>query len=184
MQQNSFLACLIKEDMEKRQIDKLLIKISRGDNEAFVSFYENTKRGVFHFLYSYLRNYEDTEDAMQTVYLKVKLNADKYRPGTNGIAWLLQIAKNQALNEIKSSKRTEYTETFTPVYEPEPLGEITETMQRVLTDEERYIVTLHVLWKYKHREIAKELGVPTGTVTSKYKRSIARLKNALKEEEE
>ena len=55
-------------------------------------------------------------------------------------------------------------------------------MQRVLTEEEQRIVTLHVVWNYKHREIAEMLGVPTGTVTSKYKRSIEKLKNAFKEE--
>lgn len=170
--------------MDGRQIDKLLIRISRGDNDAFAALYEETRRGVFSFLYSYLKDYEDTEDAMQTVYLKVKLNAAQYRHGTNGRAWLLQIAKNLALNEVKSHKRTQWEEPPQEVIEPPlPLG-ITDVMNRVLTEEECYIINLHVLWGYKHREIAKEMHCPTGTVTSKYKRSIAKLKTALKEEEE
>ena len=41
-----------------------------------------------------------------------------------------------------------------------------------LDEEEQRIVTLHVLWGYKHREIADIIGSPTGTVTSKYKRAI------------
>lgn len=176
--------------MDGRQIDKLLTRISRGDNAAFAELYEKTRRGVFSFLYSYLKNYEDTEDAMQTVYLKVKLNATQYRRGTNGRAWMLQIAKNLALNELKARERalweeppgeaTEPSETIEPALS---LG-ITDVMNRVLTEEERYVVNLHVLWGYKHREIAKEMHCPTGTVTSKYKRSISKLKTALKEEEE
>ena len=58
--------------MKKAEIDKLLQKTAKGDNAAFERLYEKTKRGVFAFLYTYLQNYADTEDAMQTVYLKIK----------------------------------------------------------------------------------------------------------------
>ncbi len=169
--------------MDERQIDRLLVRISSGDNRAFEEFYEKTKRGVFSFVYSYLKNYESTEDVMQTVYLKVKLNIDKYRRGSNGRAWLLEIAKNLSLNELKRRKSTEYKDgLITASKTPEPSGEVTEIMKRVLSEEEQRIVVLHVLWGYKHKEIAKELGVPTGTVTSKYKRSINKMQQTLKEE--
>ena len=58
---------------------------------------------------------------------------------------------------------------------------ITELMKKVLTEEERRIVTLHVLWGYRHREIADILGCPVGTVTAKYNRSVHKLKRSLKE---
>lgn len=168
--------------MDERQVDKLLVKISQGDNAAFGELYEKTKRGVFSFLYSYLKNYENTEDAMQTVYLKIKLNIAGYKHGTNGRAWVLQIAKNQALNELNRQKRTDSLEDKIIAVSPQVSEGVTDVMQRTLTDEEQRIVVLHVLWGYKHREIAQQFGCPTGTVTSKYKRSIAKLREALKEE--
>lgn len=170
--------------MDGRQIDRLLIKISYGDNAAFEEFYNCTKKGVFSFLYSYFRNYENTEDAMQTVYLKVKLNIGQYVHGTNGRAWLLQIAKNQALNELSKNGRVDYGDSFVIPIEPKISGGVIEVMKKVLSEEEQRIVTLHVLWGYKHREIAKELNCATGTVTSKYKRSISKLRKALKEDGE
>ncbi len=169
--------------MNSKQIDKLLVKISQGDNSAFEELYLQTKKGVFSFLYSYFRNYENTEDAMQTVYLQIKLNIAQYRHGTNGSAWILQIAKNRALNDLNRMKRVEYTDEIEVSVPPKPAGEITELMQKTLTEEEQRIVVLHVLWGYKHREIAEQLSCPTGTVTSKYKRSITKLKEALKEKE-
>lgn len=169
--------------MNDRQIDKLLIAISQGDDTAFETLYAKTKRGVFSFLYSFYKNYENTEDAMQSVYLRVKQNADKYRSGTNGRAWLLQIAKNYALNELGRNKRVEYTDVLPDVPQNPSLGGVNDIMQRVLDDTEYRIVVLHVLWGYKHREIAEILDCPTGTVTSKYKRSVEKLKIALKEEE-
>jgi len=168
--------------MNSKQIDKLLVRISQGDNSAFEELYLQTRKGVFSFLYSYFRNYENTEDAMQTVYLKIKLNISQYRHGTNGSAWILQIAKNQAFNDLNRMKRVEYTGEIEVSVPPKPAGEITELMQKTLTEEEQRIVILHVLWGYKHREIAVQLSCPTGTVTSKYKRSIAKLKKAIKEE--
>lgn len=170
--------------MDKKRLDKLLIQISRGDNQAFEQFYACTKRGVFSLLYSYFKNYEDAEDALQNVYLKVKLNAAHYIPGTNASAWLLQIAKNQALNELKRGKRLSYEESIEIRSEAEFSSGVTDVMKRTLSEEEQRIITLHVLWGYRHREIAEELGCPTGTVTSKYKRSIKKLKEALKEAEQ
>ena len=54
-------------------------------------------------------------------------------------------------------------------------------MNRALDETERQIVTLHVLWGYKHREIAEKLEMPLGTVTSKYKISVTKMKKYLKE---
>lgn len=164
--------------MDGRQVDKLLVKISRGDNAAFSALYDCTRRGVYSFLYSYLKNKEDTEDAMQNVFLKIKLNIDKYAQGTNGRAWILQIAKNTALNELAKKRRQTYE---TPVADEVNSTGVMEIMEKALAEDERQIVILHVLWGYKHREIAEKLCCPTGTVTSKYKRSIEKIKTALKE---
>ncbi len=86
--------------MARVDIDRLLLKVAKGDNDAFEYLYLHTYKGVFAFLYTYLHNYADTEDAMQTTFLKIKRGISSYRAGTNGRAWILQIAKNHALNEL------------------------------------------------------------------------------------
>ncbi|MBQ8291729.1 MAG: RNA polymerase sigma factor [Clostridia bacterium] len=168
--------------MNGTNIDSLLRKIAQGDNKAFETLYIRTSRGVYAFLYGYFHSHADTEDAMQTVYLKVKTGIGSYRAGTNGRAWLLQIAKNHALNELAKRKNTvSIDETDIPVRESFDEG-FTSELRKILTEEEYQIVTLHVLWRYKHREIAEMLSYPTGTVTSKYKRAIEKLKARFKEE--
>ena len=166
--------------MDKNHIDKLLCKISNGDNGAFEELYILTKKGVFSFLYSYFQNYYDAEDAMQSVYLKIKRGIHTYSQGTNGTAWILQIAKNHALTELNRYKVTaELMETQEASYDFE-YNTITDVMKKVLSKDEQQIIILHVLWGYKHREIGEVLGIPTGTVTSKYKRSIEKLKKELR----
>lgn len=167
--------------MDKKKIDKLLVNISYGNNDSFIELYQGTKNGVFSFLYSYLKQYEDTEDAMQSVYLKIKTSINQYRHGTDGRAWILQIAKNIAINEINKKKRIIYTDKIEVKCESKLSNSITDIMNQILSSEEIYIINLHVLWGYKHKEIAKQMNCPTGTITSKYKRSIEKLKKALKE---
>ncbi len=174
--------------MKKREIDAMLKRIAKGDNNAFEKLYIETKRGVYAFLYSYFNNQTDCEDAMQTVYLKIKTNISQYKIGTNGLAWILQIAKNTALNEIrantnyrksKSAEDRAETDSFENVILKNSLM---SAMKRVLDEDEQQIIILHVIWSYKHKEIAEILNCPIGTVTSKYKRAIDKMQTALKEE--
>lgn len=172
--------------MERFHINKLLVKIASGDQDAFAQLYIDTSKGVYAFLYTYLQNHHDCEDAMQEVYLKIKCNIHQYRPGTNGSAWILQIAKNHALNMLQYQSRHQMVDIDEVVAVAEndglsAVGGVMDTMRRVLTQQEQQIVTMHVLWGYKHRQIAKELGCPTGTITSKYKRAVDKLKAELKD---
>lgn len=175
--------------MNKGEIDSALRQIAAGDNDAFARLYTETRRGVYAFLFSYFRDSADCEDVMQTTYLKIKQNIGQYQPGTNGLSWILQIAKNTALNELRSrSARRKLEETAMTVTEDDRSCDSMETrfalmeiLKRELDEEEQRIVILHVLWGYKHREIAGILQCPLGTVTSRYKRAAAKLRAAWKE---
>lgn len=174
--------------MNKREIDLMLRRVSQGDNEAFGKLYTETKRGVYAFLFSYFNTREDCEDAMQTVYLKIKTNISQYRAGSNGLAWILQIAKNTALNDLRAKASYEKNAIESAgadvnfAERSELKNTVMTAMKSVLDGEEQRIVILHAVWGYKHKEIAGIMNCPIGTVTSKYKRSVEKLKVALKEE--
>lgn len=171
--------------MKSRLIDDALTRSARGDEEAFEELYREMRGGVYSFVYTYFNNPHDAEDVMQTVFLKIKLNLDKYRPGSNGAAWILEIAKNTSLTELNRRKNftslSDYEASATVDYNLDEGSPVTEAMKRVLPDDERRIITLHVIWGYKFREIGAVLDMPTGTVTSKYKRAVDKLKIELKE---
>ena len=174
--------------MKKREIDETLKKISQGDNSAFERLYIETRRGVYAFLFSYFNDKSDCEDAMQTTYLKIKQNIGSYSWGSNGMAWILQIAKNTALNEIRRKSKYEnfksevIKDEATCSTDYETKNALMAAMKKTLTSDEQQIVVLHVVWGYKHKEIAQITGAPVGTITSKYKRAVEKLKATLKEE--
>ena len=167
-------------------LDTLLLRIAKGDNEAFAALYEKTGRGVYAFLNTYYKNHHDTEDAMQSVYLRIKQKIGLYKGGSNARAWILEIAKNYALNDIKRNARVSYTDDegdfshHATAHDTEFI--ITDLVRRVLSEDEEKIAVLHLIWGYRHREIAELLAIPVGTVTSKYKRAMDKLKKAIKEE--
>lgn len=172
--------------MNKREIDDALKKIAQGDNDALGRLYEETKRGVYAFLFSYFNNKDDCDDAVQTTFLKVKQNASSYKSG-NGLAWILQIAKNVALNELRAKSNREKFEAEAAkgksCYEESFYGgALMDLIKQVLDEDEQRIVALHAVVGYKHKEIAKFLDCPVGTVTSKYKRAADKIKAAYKEE--
>jgi RNA polymerase sigma-70 factor (ECF subfamily) len=60
---------------------------------------------------------------------------------------------------------------------------VLETTLEILAEDERQIVLLHAVSGMKHKEIAKNLGIPLSTALSKYHRALKKLKENLKEEE-
>ena len=160
--------------MDAKELDALLARVAEGDNDAFGKFYAATAKGVFSFAYSYLGNREDAEDVMQSAYLTVKRRAYTDKKGTNARAWLLQIVKNLALDELRRWKRRGEMPENMPA-PPAADGAALSYMLSSLNETEREIVVLHVYWGYKHREIARLLDMPAGTVSWKYAAALKKL---------
>lgn len=163
--------------MNKQELDGLMERVAKGDNEAFARLYDEVGKGVFAFAYSYLRNPADAEDVTQEVFLAVKRKAYLYRAGTDVRAWIFQITKNLALDELRRRKRRgDSLEDLKKEPAVEPHLPALNLMTRALDETEREIVLLHAVWGYKHREIAEMKSMPLGTVTWKYNSAIEKLK--------
>ncbi len=176
--------------MTKQELDKLMLRLQRGDESAFEQIYNDTKRGLFAFIMSICRNYQTAEDMMQTAYIRLRTTISQYRAGSNAYAWLYTIAKNVTINEINRRKRESVTDTTSDdgrfgTYDMEENDSpVTRAMNKVLNDEERQIVTLHVISGFKHREIAETLEKPLGTVLWAYNNALAKIKKELQKEGE
>ncbi|MBN2540712.1 MAG: RNA polymerase sigma factor [Bacilli bacterium] len=152
------------------------------DNEAFQVIYENTRKGVFSMIISIVGNKAATEDLMQDTYMKMIEKIHQYKRGRNFYAWLLQIAKNTALDYYRKEKRMN-------VYDPQEKeymfdSEYTETddyavldMVKSLDEEEKQIVLLRVVSDMKFKDIAKAIAKPLGTVLWIYNKAIKKLQD-------
>ena len=174
--------------MSKQELDREMLKLQQGNETAFENIYNDTKRGLFAFLLSMTRDYHLAEDMMQTSYIRLRTTISQYRAGSNAYAWLYTIAKNVTINEINRRKRESVTDTtdddgrFGSYDMEEADSPVTKAMNKVLSDEERQIVTLHVISGFKHREIAETLEKSLGTVLWAYNNALAKIKKELQKE--
>jgi RNA polymerase sigma-70 factor (ECF subfamily) len=173
--------------MKKEKLEKAVIRLRQGDSNALAEIYEITSRGVFTFVLPILHDYQLAEDVMQQTFVTAYENIQSYQPGTNARNWLLTIAKNMALTEIKKRKR-EVSYDFDQDNHPDGvyfLGNIDSPTialaNKVLAEDEFNIVIMYAVGEYKHREIAEFLHMPLGTVTWKYNNALKKMRKALEE---
>ena len=167
---------------------KILVKqLQNGDMSAFDDLYYQTKDIVFYSILGILKDYSLSEDIMQDTYLKALSKIHSYKPTHSFKSWIVTIAKNLAINEFNRRKREtsidiQTDEMFLGQTESRSENQILiEQIFKVLNDTEREIVLLHVIGDLKHREIAKMLNKPLGTITWSYKNSLEKLKKELNE---
>lgn len=91
--------------MEDRVFDRCMERIKQGDKEALKEIYVAYAGFLFHFLLGILRNRENAEDVTSEFFIKLWDIADKYVPGTGHRAWLSRIARNMAVDFLRSHKR-------------------------------------------------------------------------------
>ncbi len=166
--------------------DKLIIDTSKGDLASLEKLYIALRPVVFGLALSILRSKTLAEDVLQDTFVRVKIASSSYKPGTNGRAWILTIARNIAISIIRSG-RYETLLNEVEVKESHGIDHVQMSLDSIilketlskLDEQERQIVVLHAVKDLKHREIAEIIGIPLGTVLWKYRRAIKKMSKFL-----
>lgn len=169
-------------------LEQLLAGMAAGDPQALAGFYGRTARAAYAFALSILQDPQDAQDILQDTYLRAWNMAGSYRAGGKPVGWLLAILRNLAYMKLRRRARTApmAPEDLDAFFAAQP-GVTSEdrlllrTALVQLAEEERQVVLLHAAAGLKHREIAGLLGLPLGTVLTKYQRALKKLKEAWKE---
>lgn len=169
--------------MAAKDIKTLVKRLQNGDLTAFDEIYHQTKNIVFYTILSIIKDRNGSEDLMQETYLKALEKIHIYKFKGSFTSWIVTIARNLALNEYNKRKRELKIDPQTDEYifgtskDNTEQEMIMEELLDTLKDVEREIVLLHIVGDLKHREIAKILDIPLGTVTWTYSEAIKKLKN-------
>ena len=165
--------------------------MSQGKVSAMGDLYALIKTDVFAYALSKTGNKPDAEDVTQDTFVQIYKNAALYRPMGKPMAWVVTVE----LNLIR--RRAHIANRVTPLDETLAYEEAEEEdfrtriinnefLRRILTvlnEEEREVISLHIVSGLKHREIAEILGKPLSTVLSKYNRAIRKLQERVKGED-
>ena len=115
----------------------------------------------------HLKNYADTEDIFQTVFLKYALTSVSFDSAEHEKAWLIRVTLNACKDLLKSIFRSRVVSLEELVEQPAQLSpDHREVLEAVLSLPARYrdVVYLHYYEEYTAPEIAKLLGKNVNTV--------------------
>lgn len=170
-----------------------LQRIAAGDQRALVEFYEATSPLVFGLALRILRERTAAEDAVVEVYCQVWDRASTYdrRRGTP-LSWLLSLTRSRAIDLLRAHARMRTTELGehvgdidASIPDPEELSMASERRRFVrralesLPDEQRRVIELAYFSGLSHAAIAAVLGQPLGTVKTRIRTGMLRLRELL-----
>ena len=175
----------MRESTPKRKVhidNRLFERIRKGEQDAFRELYDVSYKPLYAFLLSHTLNSEDAKDLLQDTYIQILKNCEKYQEQGNPMAWMMKIAKNLFLMKCRKEKETtinyedlEHEMGFEVISNVDNRM-VLEKMFEILSVDDRNLIVLHDVSGMKHREIAKLLGLPLGTVIARYNRGIRKLR--------
>jgi RNA polymerase sigma-70 factor (ECF subfamily) len=173
--------------------EELLRRVATGDRDAFAQLYDNTAPRVFGLVKRLLRDHAQSEEVTQEIFLEIWQTAARYDHTKGGsMAWMLTMTHRRAVDRVRASQASrdrdvrvgirDHAPDFDSVVENVEVRieseRVKEAMMR-LTELQRQAVQLAYFGGYSHREVAAMLSVPIGTVKTRLRDGMIRLRDEL-----
>ena len=164
------------------KLDTIFELLKNYDKYGFELLYEHYFRLMYGIAFSVCKDDEMSKDAIQnTMIILYKLDPKKF-PNNNELSWLYKVVKNETLQLLRKQKNK------LSIDEIADLPIIDKSIENIvdmdsynylikdLNEEQRKVITLKIICGLTHKEIAKLLNMPSGTVMWIYNTSIKKLK--------
>ena len=169
---------------------------SHGDREAFKDLFEHFAPRIKGFMLKAGCSADEAEEIAQNTLIAVWRKAGQFDPSTTGAAaWIFTIARNLRINSLRRAARTgrfgddaELADRPDPTEPADVMISRVEDASRVkaaiarLSAEQSRVIRLSFIEERPHPEIASLLGIPLGTVKSRIRLAMNRLRDLLDQE--
>jgi RNA polymerase sigma-70 factor (ECF subfamily) len=165
---------------------ELLLRIAERDEGAFAALYDMLSSRVFGLILRVLVDRAQSEEVLQEVFLEVWQSAGAFAPNRGqGRSWVLTIAHRRAVDRVRSAQaagerdiRAGLRELHTPTAAVEEQVELRIESRRVARALRALpeALTLAYFGGYSQSEIAALSGTPLGTVKTRMRDGLSRLR--------
>lgn len=174
-------------------LDGLLARVAQGDQAAFGELYDHIAPRVLGLVKRVLVDHAQSEEVTQEVFLEVWQNATRFEPGKGtATTWVLTMAHRRAIDRVRASQAgrdrdlkigiRDFDPGFDSVQETAEIRIEHERVKRAFTrlsELQREAVSLAYYGGYSHSEISTLLDVPIGTVKTRLRDGMIRLRDEL-----
>lgn len=170
---------------------ELMRRVSRQDQSALSELYQRYGGAVYSLALRVLHNRTMAEEVTQDIFLKVWHQAEKWDPTRGQLAsWLLTIARYTSIDRLRKERRQPAL-TLTPLDDmPNVLstrglvddprwhdGRLIRSLMTQLPAEQVQVIELAFFQGLTHSEIAESLNLPLGTVKTRVRLGLQKLRN-------
>lgn len=167
---------------------ELMRRIAAHDQQAFLALYEHYGKAVYSLAYRILQNTTFAEEVTQDAFLKVWRNTTHWDPAKGKLKnWLLAITQFTAIDRLRRERRQ-------PAVHPDSIEDTDETMLhsrnewrwqdgtalrmlvKQLPEEQASLIDLAFFQGMSHSEIAQVTQIPLGTVKTRLRSGLQRLR--------
>ncbi|MEU3862465.1 sigma-70 family RNA polymerase sigma factor [Streptomyces sp. NPDC028722] len=174
-------------------LQALMESVACGDSDAFAALYDAVAAPVLGVVRAVLCDVAQSEEVAQEVLVEVWRTAPRYRSDRGSVMnWVLTLAHRRAIDRVRSAEASAVRDHKAALLDQVPeYDEVSEQVEhrlereqvrrclRTLTELQRQSVTLAYYRGLTYREVAAQLSVPLGTVKTRLRDGLIRLRDCL-----
>ncbi|MBG1263284.1 sigma-70 family RNA polymerase sigma factor [Nostoc commune] len=179
----------------------LLTKIAQRDQSALSTLYDRYAKIIHAIAFKSLHSVEESEEVVLDVFSQVWRISDRYDAQKGRVdTWLFTLARSRILDRLRKLQRTTPSTTFSmdatqieskaddiDLFQEAFLAErraLIITAMNKLPHEQRVVIELAYYQGFTQSQIARKIGIPLGTVKTRIRLGLSKLKSILANEQD
>ena len=192
---NLFFNSVSKDRMENTEAENrqnLLAEVATGDSKAFEELTKKYGNLIWSIARRYLSNQAEAEDAVQEIFLALWQSASRFDANKGSeITFIATIARRRLIDGLRKNNKHKILQSIDDAISNDVFKQksnletnaelslaigILETLEK----KDQELLSLSIYQGYSHVEIAKLLNLPLGTVKTKIRRNLMKIREKIK----